>query len=163
VLFGLLMQYAHGVFTQLAHRLHQPSPEPLRDIGFQLTPVGQAPPIIISLCAAPLASGSQAAAAAPLLPPTWHCPPARLCLQELGPGYHWASEWVFLLALLLFTAWSLSPFLLATKRFYTAVLWSRVLVVLTGELEGWGGAPRSVAGAGTLAAPPSPSPRAMRR
>ena len=39
VLFGMLMQYVHGVFTQLAHRLHQPTAEPLHDVGFELTPV----------------------------------------------------------------------------------------------------------------------------
>jgi hypothetical protein len=50
VLFGLLMQYVHGVFTQLAHRMHQPSAEPLRDVGFELTPVGglHAPPAMLA-------------------------------------------------------------------------------------------------------------------
>ena len=37
--FGISMQYVHGIFTQLAHRMHQPLEEPLHDIGFVLTPV----------------------------------------------------------------------------------------------------------------------------
>lgn len=40
ILFGLIMQYVHGIFTQLAHRMHQPQEEPLHDLGFDLTPVG---------------------------------------------------------------------------------------------------------------------------
>ena len=36
---GISMQYVHGIFTQLAHRMHQPLEEPLHDIGFVLTPV----------------------------------------------------------------------------------------------------------------------------
>ena len=39
LLFGLIMQYVHGIFTQLAHRMHQPQEEPLHDVGFDLTPV----------------------------------------------------------------------------------------------------------------------------
>ena len=40
ILFGLVMQYVHGIFTQLAHRMHHPQEEPLHDVGFELTPVG---------------------------------------------------------------------------------------------------------------------------
>jgi len=39
ILFGIIMQYVHGIFTQLAHRMHQPQAEPLHDVGFDLTPV----------------------------------------------------------------------------------------------------------------------------
>ena len=39
VLFGALFQYVHGIFTQLAHRMHQPQEEPLGDLGFRLMPV----------------------------------------------------------------------------------------------------------------------------
>lgn len=39
IVFGLIMQYVHGIFTQLAHRMHQPQDEPLHDVGFDLTPV----------------------------------------------------------------------------------------------------------------------------
>lgn len=39
VLFGALFQYVHGIFTQLAHRMHQPQEEPLGDIGFRFLPV----------------------------------------------------------------------------------------------------------------------------
>ena len=39
ILFGLAMQYVHGIFTQLAHRMHTPQEEPLPDLGFELTPV----------------------------------------------------------------------------------------------------------------------------
>lgn len=37
--FGIIMQYVHGIFTQLAHRMHSPKEEPLNDVGFMLTPV----------------------------------------------------------------------------------------------------------------------------
>jgi hypothetical protein len=40
IVFGIVMQYVHGIFTQLAHRMHQPQEEPLHDLGFDLTPVG---------------------------------------------------------------------------------------------------------------------------
>ncbi len=39
IVFGIVMQYVHGVFTQLAHRMHQPQEEPLHDLGFDMTPV----------------------------------------------------------------------------------------------------------------------------
>lgn len=39
VLFGALFQYVHGIFTQLAHRMHQPQAQPLGDIGFKYLPV----------------------------------------------------------------------------------------------------------------------------
>ncbi|GLC41044.1 hypothetical protein PLESTB_000949300 [Pleodorina starrii] len=37
LLFGIAMQYVHGIFTQLAHRMHQPQDQPLHDVGFDLT------------------------------------------------------------------------------------------------------------------------------
>ena len=40
VLFGALFQYVHGIFTQLAHRMHQPQAQPLGDLGFKYLPVG---------------------------------------------------------------------------------------------------------------------------
>lgn len=36
---GVAMQYVHGIFTQLAHRMHTPAAEPLHDLGFDLIPV----------------------------------------------------------------------------------------------------------------------------
>jgi hypothetical protein len=39
IVFGLVMQYVHGIFTQLAHRMHEPHDDPLPDLGFELTPV----------------------------------------------------------------------------------------------------------------------------
>lgn len=39
ILFGIIMQYVHGIFTQLAHRMHHPQELPLHDVGFDLTPV----------------------------------------------------------------------------------------------------------------------------
>lgn len=44
VLFGALFQYVHGIFTQLAHRMHQPQEQPLGDIGFRFLPVRRQPP-----------------------------------------------------------------------------------------------------------------------
>lgn len=40
VLFGALFQYVHGIFTQLAHRMHEPQEQPLGDLGFKYLPVG---------------------------------------------------------------------------------------------------------------------------
>lgn len=35
----LLLQYVHGIFTQLVYRFHVPAEQPLPDTGFALTPV----------------------------------------------------------------------------------------------------------------------------
>jgi hypothetical protein len=35
----LAAQYVHGIFTQLAHRMHRPAAQPLPDLGFELTRV----------------------------------------------------------------------------------------------------------------------------
>lgn len=48
ILFGVIMQYVHGIFTQLAHRLHEPQKEPLPDLGFELTPVSER--VFVSCC-----------------------------------------------------------------------------------------------------------------
>jgi hypothetical protein len=53
-------------------------------------------------------------------------------LQELGPEYHFLSEYMFAVALVAFFLWTFSPFFMPIKRFYTAVLWSRLLLVLVG-------------------------------
>ena len=34
-----IFQYVHGIFTQLAYRVHVPAPEPLPDLGFKVLPV----------------------------------------------------------------------------------------------------------------------------
>jgi hypothetical protein len=39
--FGIIMQYVHGIFTQLAHRMHRPGQVLLHDVGFDLTPVSR--------------------------------------------------------------------------------------------------------------------------
>lgn len=87
VLFGALFQYVHGIFTQLAHRMHQPQEEPLGDLGFRLMP-------------------------------------------ELGLENAWVSETIFWCLFIPFIFWSFSPFVTARKRFYTAVLYARLLMVL---------------------------------
>ncbi|KAF5838289.1 hypothetical protein DUNSADRAFT_3085 [Dunaliella salina] len=87
ILFGIVMQYVHGIFTQLAHRMHQPQAQPLHDIGFDLTP-------------------------------------------ELGPDKHWVSETLFGIMFAMFVLWTFSPFVTQHKRFYTVVMWSRILMVL---------------------------------
>ena len=57
-------------------------------------------------------------------------------LQELGPDKHWVSESIFGTLFVLFVVWTFSPFVLQRKRFYTAVLWSRLLMVLVGKQLG---------------------------
>ena len=51
IVFGIIMQYVHGMFTQLAHRMHQPQEKPLHDLGFDLTPVRRhAPRSCVVVC-----------------------------------------------------------------------------------------------------------------
>jgi hypothetical protein len=68
-------------------------------------------------------------------PPPLH---SRRCtastyVQELGLPNAWISEAIFWLIFISCTAWSFSPFVVANKRFYTAVLYARLLTVLSGE------------------------------
>lgn len=53
--------------------------------------------------------------------------------QELGAKWHFLSEYIFVCLFTLFFLWTFSPFVRQHKRFYTAVLWARILVVLSGE------------------------------
>ena len=39
ILLGACFQYVHGIFTQLAHRMHRPQSPLLHDLGFQYLPV----------------------------------------------------------------------------------------------------------------------------
>ena len=39
ILLGAIFQYVHGIFTQLAHRMHRPQVAPLHDVGFAYLPV----------------------------------------------------------------------------------------------------------------------------
>lgn len=39
ILGCLMLQYCHGVFTQLAYRMHRPATESLHDLGFSILPV----------------------------------------------------------------------------------------------------------------------------
>ncbi|KAK9815443.1 hypothetical protein WJX72_003721 [[Myrmecia] bisecta] len=87
ILLGACFQYVHGIFTQLAHRLHRPQEQPLPDLGFAILP-------------------------------------------ELGKVNEWVSELIFSTLFISFILWSFSPFIFERKRFYTAVLYSRLLVVL---------------------------------
>jgi len=54
-------------------------------------------------------------------------------LQELGPDQHWVSETLFGIMFALFVLWTFSPFVMQHKRFYTVVMWSRLLMVLVGK------------------------------
>lgn len=53
--------------------------------------------------------------------------------QELGLANEWVSETIFTTLFVSFMLWTFSPFVMARKRFYTAVVWSRLLMVLVGE------------------------------
>lgn len=54
-------------------------------------------------------------------------------LQELGQKNEWVSELIFGSLFGSFMLWSFSPFVTAQKRFYTAVLFSRLLMVLVSK------------------------------
>lgn len=53
-----------------------------------------------------------------------------LC-QELGLQNAWISETIFWSLFIPFVLWSFSPFVTVRKRFYTAVIYARILMVLT--------------------------------
>ena len=57
------------------------------------------------------------------------------CPQELGLVNEWVSETIFTTLFVSFMTWTFSPFCTSRKRFYTAVIWSRLLMVLVGEWE----------------------------
>lgn len=148
MLFGALFQYMHGIFTQLAHRMHQPQAQPLGDIGFKYLPVRACMPCRGSLgrerrcwynsTAVGPHSSTQLAASSQLLPHAhrraWPTPtPPCRAAQELGLRNAWVSETIFWCMFIPFILWSFSPFVTARKRFYTAVLYARLLMVLVSE------------------------------
>lgn len=51
--------------------------------------------------------------------------------QELGLQNAWISETIFWSLFIPFVLWSFSPFVTVRKRFYTAVIYARILMVLT--------------------------------
>ena len=53
--------------------------------------------------------------------------------QELGKSNEWVSELIFTSLFVSFVLWTFSPFVFPKKRFYTAVLYSRILNVLVGR------------------------------
>lgn len=60
-------------------------------------------------------------------------------MQELGSQNAWVSETIFWCLFIPFILWSFSPFVTQRKRFYTAVTYARLLMVLVGALQsGWG-------------------------
>lgn len=58
-------------------------------------------------------------------------------LQELGPDKFWVSESIFGTLFVMFIFWTFTPFVTQRKRFYTVVMWSRLLMVLVGERAAW--------------------------
>eukprot|EP01025_Chloroclados_australasicus_P023883 TRINITY_DN24071_c0_g1_i3.p1 TRINITY_DN24071_c0_g1~~TRINITY_DN24071_c0_g1_i3.p1 ORF type:complete len:314 (-),score=10.04 TRINITY_DN24071_c0_g1_i3:545-1486(-) len=87
ILLCAMFQYVHGMFTQLAYRLHRPQAEPLHDMGFEILP-------------------------------------------ELGKRNEWVSETLFALLMISFVIWTFSPFWLEKKRFFTVILYTRMLFIL---------------------------------
>ena len=61
------------------------------------------------------------------------CMKPHVLLQELGLKNEWVSELIFTSLFVSFMLWSFSPFVTAKKRFYTAVLFSRLLMVLVSK------------------------------
>ncbi|KAK9868664.1 hypothetical protein WJX84_008619 [Apatococcus fuscideae] len=87
IIFGAAFQYVHGIFTQLASRMHAPQDVPLPDLGFRIFPA-------------------------------------------LGREQEWISELIFWSLFISFALWTFSPFVVERKRFYTVVLYGRLLMVL---------------------------------
>jgi hypothetical protein len=50
----------------------------------------------------------------------------------MGLVNEWVSETIFNTLFISFVVWTFSPFWTATKRFYTAVIYARLLMVLCG-------------------------------
>lgn len=125
ILFGAMFQYVHGMATQLAHRMHEPQEVPLGDLGFKYLPVSRASSSISFLLRCPFTFPS------PWIPaPLQSHPCVFLSLQELGLENAWMSETIFWCLFIPFILWSFSPFVTARKRFYTAVIYARILMVL---------------------------------
>lgn len=61
------------------------------------------------------------------------CFDTGVAAQELGLSNEWVSETIFTTLFVSFMLWTFSPFVFVRKRFYTAVIWSRLLMVLVGE------------------------------
>ena len=59
-------------------------------------------------------------------------PLSVLTSQEMGLVNEWVSETIFNTLFISFVVWTFSPFWTATKRFYTAVIYARLLMVLCG-------------------------------
>ncbi len=55
--------------------------------------------------------------------------------QALGPQQEWISELIFWTLFISFALWTFSPFVVERKRFYTVVLYGRLLMVLVGGLR----------------------------
>ena len=61
-----------------------------------------------------------------------------VCAQEMGLVNEWVSETIFNTLFVSFVVWTFSPFWTATKRFYTAVIYARLLMVLCGAWSLYG-------------------------
>ena len=62
IFFGAAFQYVHGIFTQLASRMHVPQEVPLPDLGFSIFPVRS---IYFLMCGQAMALHGWALAKAP--------------------------------------------------------------------------------------------------
>jgi hypothetical protein len=151
IVLGALFQYVHAMATQLAHRMHRPMVQPLHDVGFDLLPVSARRCHSCTADYAALAGALAYNVLVPLRQPGINVPiGARSwswremicalvlkwmsCLsQELGKSNEWVSELIFTSLFVSFVLWTFSPFVFPKKRFYTAVLYSRILCVLVGK------------------------------
>ena len=160
--------WSHGISTQLAHRMHQPANQPLHDIGFSLLPVSnlirpelvgllpQMPYSAPSSVNQPLASHIHMTMPSTLLQGST-CILKCFCFQqELGQKNEWVSELIFGSLFASFMLWSFSPFVTAQKRFYTAVLFSRLLLVLVSKYTFFSGV-LSVVTSQLIRSEPSPT------
>jgi sphingomyelin synthase-related protein 1 len=126
--------------TQLAHRMHEPQEEPLGDVGFKYLPVREERKTPLQVLRASSAfDDPHGRARPPYHYEQIHSIPNQSSThtlsyhlsQELGLQNAWVSETIFLCLFIPFILWTFSPFVTARKRFYTAVLYARILVVLS--------------------------------
>lgn len=151
IVMGGIFQYIHGLCTQLEHRLHQPR-ELLMDLGFEALPVRRVAleldaksiwcvefvylwvqngwthgftfePLGISCVNWTLCQLQE------IICWDWLC----FDCKELDDSKTWVSEVIFYSMFVSFLLWLFSPFFLARKRFYTVVLFCRLLMVLVGK------------------------------
>jgi sphingomyelin synthase-related protein 1 len=121
ILLCAIFQYVHGIFTQLAYRVHQPQAQPLPDLGFKILPVRESVVFFLHPVHAPSPPHpTRHSRKHNTLPQT-----TQIHKQELD--LHWVSEAVFYTLFASVILWTFSPFVTRRPTFTTAGLFAAAL------------------------------------